>query len=82
MSTPPTPPPPSATKGRSNLATLAIIFAVTSAVTFGLCSITLISSHSTISGPIFPAAIIIEAICIVGLIGVGITAIVRKAQTK
>jgi hypothetical protein len=30
------------------------------------------------SGPVFPAAIIIEAICIVGLIIVGILAIARR----
>jgi hypothetical protein len=30
------------------------------------------------NGPVFPAAIIIEAICIVGLIVVGILAIARR----
>jgi hypothetical protein len=81
MSTPPTPPPPElapAKKSRSNLAKLAIAFAVTILVTFGLCSITLISSNSAMNGPVFPAAIVIEAICIVGLIVVAILAIARR----
>jgi hypothetical protein len=85
MSTPPTPqlpeqnpaPPP---PPRTSLAKTAIILAVTIVVTFGLCSITLIRSNSAISGPVFPAAIIIEAICVVGLIVVGILAIARRSK--
>jgi hypothetical protein len=81
MSTPPTqqqnplPPPP---RSRSSLAKTAIVLAPTIIVTFGLCSITLMSSNSAMAGPVFPAAIIIEAICIVGLIVVGILAIARR----
>jgi len=57
---------------------LAITFAVIIVVAFGLCSVTLIRSTSAISGPILPAAVIIEAICVVGLIVVAILAISRR----
>ncbi len=85
MSTPPTPQLPEQNPApspgpRTSLAKTAIILAVTIVVTFGLCSITLIRSNSAISGPVFPAAIIIEAICIVGLIVVGILAIARRSK--
>jgi hypothetical protein len=83
MSSQPTPPqflPPK--RKRSTLAKLAITFAVTIAVTFGLCSITLISSINAMKGPVFPAAIIIEALCIIGLIVIAIMAIFRKPQSK
>jgi hypothetical protein len=84
MSTPPTPhlpeqnPPPPPPRGRSSLAKLAIAFAVTIVVAFGLCSVTLMRSTSAVSGPILPAAVIIEAICVVGLIVVAILAIARR----
>ena len=81
MSTPPTPPPP-ARKSRSNLAKLAIAFAVTIVATFGLCSITLISSNSAMNGPVIPAALIIEALCIIGLIVIFFIAIFKKPQNK
>ncbi len=82
-SSPPPPPellPPK--RKRSTLAKLAIAFAITIVVTFGLCSITLISSNSAMNGPVFPAAIIIEALCIIGLIVVAIMAIFKKPQHK
>jgi hypothetical protein len=87
MSTPPTPPTPPQffppKRKRSTLSKLAIAFAVTIAVTFGLCSIALSrDSSSTISGPVFPAAIIIEALCIIGLIVIFFIAIFRKPQDK
>ncbi len=86
MSTPPTPPTPPQfrppKRKRSTLSKLAIAFAVTIAVTFGLCSITLINSGNPMNGPVFPAAIIIEALCIVGLIVIFIIAIFRKPQDK
>jgi hypothetical protein len=86
MSTQPTPPPPPRflppKHKRSILAKLAIAFAVTIAVTFGLCSITLINSGNPMNGPVFPAAIIIEALCIIGLIVIAIMAIFRKPQNK
>ena len=78
MSTPPQNPVPLPPRTRSSLAKTAIVLAATIVVTFGLCSITLMSSNSAMSGPVFPAAIIIEAICIVGLIIVGILAIARR----
>jgi hypothetical protein len=67
--------------GRSNLAKLAIIFAVTIGVTFGLCTIGLMSSNSAMSGPILPAAIVSEGICILGLVIVAILAIVRSSRS-
>jgi hypothetical protein len=85
MSTPPIPPNDDASelpppKPSSSLAKLAIIFAVTIGVTFGLCTIALMNSNSAMSGPILPAAIIIEGICILGLVIVAILAIVRSAS--
>jgi hypothetical protein len=66
-------------KGRSTLAKLVIIFAVTFGITFGLCTVALTTnSQSVISGPIVPIAIVIEAICIVGLIVVAILATARR----
>ena len=85
MSTPTTPnlpeqnpPPPPPPRSRSTLAKLAIAFAVTIAITFGLCSAALMRSTNAISGPILPAAVVIEAICVVGLIVVAILAIARR----
>ena len=78
MSAPPTPPQPK--RNRSTLAKLAIAFTVTIAVTFGVCSITLISSNSAMNGPVLPAAIIIEALCIIGLIVIAIMVIVRRLK--
>ena len=84
MSTPSTPrlpeqnPPPPPPRSRSSLAKTAIVLAAIIVVTFGLCSITLIRSNSAMNGPVFPAAIIIEAICVVGLIVVAILAIARR----
>jgi hypothetical protein len=76
MSTPPiTPPPP---RGRSTLAKAAIAFAVTIAITFGLCTVSLMNSNSAMNGPIIPAALIIEAICIVGLIVIAAMAIAKR----
>ena len=88
MSTPPIPPEyspsevPPTKPGRSSLAKLAILFAVTIAVTFGLCSIALVNSTSAISGPIVPIALVIEAICLLGLVVVAIVAIARANQSK
>jgi hypothetical protein len=73
----PVPPPP---RGRSTLAKTAIALAAIIVLTFGLCSVMLISSTKAISGPVFTAAIIIEAICIVALIVVGILAIARRSR--
>jgi hypothetical protein len=85
MSTPPPRPPGSEPQlpprpGRSTLAKFAIAFAVTIIVAFGLCSATLMRSTSAVSGPILPAAVIVEAICVVGLIVVAILAIARSAR--
>jgi hypothetical protein len=85
MSTPPSPLPGSdpelpPRRGRSTLAKLCIAFAVIIVVTFGLCSVALMNSTSAMSGPIFPAAIIIEAICVVGLIVVAILAIAQRRR--
>ena len=85
MSTPPIPPNYSPSElppkpGRSSLAKLAIIFAVTIGVTFGLCTIALMNSNSAMSGPILPAAVIIEGVCVLGLVVVAILAIVRSSS--
>jgi hypothetical protein len=88
MSTPPPPPlpepypPPPPPRGRSTLAKLAIVFAVTIVVTFGLCSATLMHSTSAISGPVLPAAVVIEAICVVGLIVILILAITQRRRSN
>jgi hypothetical protein len=85
MSTPPPTLPGSESeqpprRGRSTLAKLAIAFAVTIAIAFGLCSVTLMRSTNAVSGNILPAAIIVEGICAVGLVVVAIVAIVRSAS--
>ncbi len=67
-------------RGRSALAKLCIAFAATIVVTFGLCSVALMNSTSAISGPIFPAALIVEGICVVGLIVVAILAIAQRRR--
>ncbi len=85
MSTPPIPPNynpselPPPKPGRSSLAKLAIIFAATICVTFGLCTIGMMSSKSAMSGNLLPAALVIEGICVLGLVIVAIAAIVRSA---
>jgi hypothetical protein len=83
MSTPPPPLPAIESqlpprRGRNTLAKLAIAFAVMIVLAFGLCSVTLMRSTSAVSGPILPAALIIEGICVVGLVVVAILAIVRR----
>jgi len=82
MSTSPMPPMPPQSlppkRKRSTLTKLAIAFTVTIAVTFGLCTITLISSNSAMNGPVLPAAIIVEALCVIGLIVIAIMVIVRR----
>jgi len=83
MSTPPPPLPESVPelpprRGRSTLAKAAIALAVIIIVTFGLCSAVLMNSTSAMSGPVFPAALAIEAICIVGLVVIAILAITRR----
>jgi hypothetical protein len=81
MSTPPlppndtfglTPPPP-----RSTLSKVAIVLAVTMGVTFGLCSITATNASPGNGGLIFSISIIIEAVCAIGLLVVGIIALSR-----
>jgi len=83
MSTPTPPLPESAPelpprRGRSTLAKLAIAFAITMVITFGLCSAVLMNSTSAMSGPVFPTALVIEAICILGLVIIAILAIARR----
>ncbi len=90
MSTPPTPPtlpkdtlellPPP--RGRSILAKLTIAFAVTIPITFGLCSLGVMASPDKISGYIFPAAILIQGTCVVGLVVVAILFIVRNIRSS
>jgi hypothetical protein len=87
MNTPPAPPAeqnpaPPPRRGRSGLAKLTIAFAVTIVVTFGLCSVALMNSNSAISGPILPTAVVIEGICVVGLVVVAILAIVRNIRSS
>jgi hypothetical protein len=85
MSTTPTPPPlpesnpgPPPRRSRSTLAKLAIAFAVTIVVAFGLCSVTLMRSTNAVSSNILPAAVIIEGICAVGLFVIAILAIAQR----
>jgi hypothetical protein len=86
MSIPPTPPTPPQffppKRKRSILAKLAIAFAVTIPITFGLCTVALGRNSNALSGPIFPVALAIETLCIVGLIVIAIMAIVRRPQNK
>jgi len=80
MSAPPPPlsgmpePPP---RKRSSLATAVIVFSVVAMVTFGLCSVALMSSAQSIEGMIFPVSLVIVAICAIGLVVCGIAGIIK-----
>jgi hypothetical protein len=77
-------PPP---QPRSTLAKLAIIFAVTMGVTFGLCTLSVATMDASnvpawISQYIFPASVVIEAVCSLGLLTIAFIAIARTIKNR
>jgi hypothetical protein len=70
-----------------SLAKLATIFAVIFGLAFGLCSVSVISASSRgsgggVTGFLIPTAIVIEAVCAIGLLVIAVLAIVRSARRK
>ena len=80
MSTPPPPPPlPLLLPRRSTLLIkLAIIFAVTGVLAFGLCTVGVMNnSNGNRASNIMGIALGAEAICLAGLLTVGVIGLVR-----
>ena len=71
-----------------SLAKLATIFAVVFGISFGLCTVSAIGAangiggFSSVSRFFLVAAAVIEAVCLIGLLCVGVTAIVRSIASK
>jgi hypothetical protein len=84
MNMEPTPPPPPPNEP-VNLAKLAIIFAVTLGVTFGLCTVAVVTGaigmQKSIGGVVISVSAVIELICLLGLVVVGFWAIVRSIRS-
>jgi hypothetical protein len=75
-------PPP---RPRSTLAKLAIIFAATMGITFGLCTVSVITiDTSNVPGwfgqYIFPTSMIIEATCLLGLLAIALLTAARAIK--
>ena len=67
---------------RSRLTKLAIILAITAAVTFGLCSVSLGKHGEETTYKIIGISFLVEIICVGGLFAIGLMAIVRAARKK
>jgi hypothetical protein len=80
MSTPPLPPAPPPKP--ISLAVLATIFAVTFGLAFGLCTVSAFRAGGNVNQYVIGTALVVEAICLVGLVVVGILAIVRSARKQ
>jgi hypothetical protein len=83
MTLPPMPLKP--TRKSVSLAKLATILAVTFLVAFGLCSVNVVKQdmfNNSIRAVLFGVALVAEAICAVGLVVVGVVAMVRSARRK
>lgn len=75
-------PPP---KSRSTLAKLAIILAATIGITFGLCAVSVVTIDTSnvpgwFSQYIFPASMIIEATCLLGLLVIALITMARAMK--
>jgi hypothetical protein len=80
MSTSPSPHQPQ--RRSISLSRLATIFAVTFGIAFGLCAVSamaVVGDHQKIGAGLIWTSVTIEAICLVGLVVVGIIAIVRSS---
>jgi hypothetical protein len=86
MSTSPLPLPPP--RKPISLAKLATIFAVVFGISFGLCTVSAIGSANGGRGVgdvlrfFAVAAVVIEAICLLGLLIVGLIAIIRSINSE
>jgi hypothetical protein len=63
-----------------SLAKLATIFAVVFGVAFGLCSITAFGVGGNVNQYALGTALVIEAVCVIGLIVTAVLAISRSAR--
>jgi|GEM_PF-5218327 len=86
MSTSPLPLPPP--RKSISLAKLATIFAVVFGISFGLCTVSAIGAangiggFSSVSRFFLVTAVVIEAVCLVGLLIVGLIAIIRSINSE
>jgi hypothetical protein len=78
MSSAPLPPPEP--RKPISLSKLAVIFAVIFGLAFGLCSVTAFGAGGSVNQYGLAIALIVEAICAIGLIVIAILAIVRSAR--
>lgn len=68
-----------------SLSKLATIFAVTFAIAFGLCAVSamaVVGDHQKIGARLIWTSVTIEAICLVGLVVVGIIALARTMRGR
>lgn len=75
------PPSPEGQRSSISLSRLATIFAVTFAIAFGLCSVSamaVVGDNQKIAARLIWTSVSIEAICFVGLVVVGLIAILRR----
>jgi hypothetical protein len=74
-------PSPEAERNSISLSRLATIFAVTFAIAFGLCAVSamaIVGDHQKIGAGLIWTSVTIEAICLLGLLTIGIIALVRS----
>jgi len=72
------------TKPRTELARLAIIFAVAAGISFGLCSVSAtvgMGANPKIAVFLIGTSLVIEAVSILGLITVGVIALIRSLRS-
>ena len=84
MNDSPLPPPPPRTPSIT-LAKLAAILATTMGVAFGLCGLAAIGGtnlNQQTVGRVVYASIVIEAICLIGLLATGVLAIIQSIRRR
>jgi hypothetical protein len=62
------------------LAKLATIFSVVFGITFGLCAVDALTGgfgHQWVAPYVISVSLVVEGVCLLGLLGVGLAAIVR-----
>ncbi len=68
-----------------SLSRLATILAVTFGVAFGLCAVsatTVVADHQKLGRGLIWISVALEGVCMVGLLAIGIVAIVRSIRGK
>ncbi len=79
------PSPQSAPRRSTSLAMLATIFAIVFGLAFGLCSVgalTVLPVNQSLGSNLIGISIAIEALCLVGLLVIGIIALVRASRSR